>query len=75
MQEHEVSYLGNNSDQGLSHAVVLAEQQLAFEGLGMFPFELHFHPSATESMLAYDPSTIQSDFDPFDITEFVNYDG
>ena len=59
----------------LSHELVIADQNQALESFGSLPLDIHFDPSMAYPVLAYDPSLIQSDFDPFDLSEFVDADG
>ena len=53
---------------------VTADQQLAFEQL---PIPMHFHPATQRPVLAFDPNSIQDNFDPysFDIDQFLNFEG
>lgn len=39
-----------------------------------YPYNHHFHPAVEQPILAFDPNIIQHDFDPFDISDYVNFD-
>ena len=56
----------------LSHGTVIADQSQAFDAMSSFPFDIHFHPSVADPILGYDPQAIQDDFEPFDVSEFLN---
>ena len=54
---------------------VTEDQQRALENFpSQYPFTLHFHPDIEQPALAFDPAMVQDDFDPFDISDFVNFD-
>jgi hypothetical protein len=38
-----------------------------------YPYAPHFHPDMANPIIAFDPTVIQDDFDPFDIGNFVNF--
>jgi hypothetical protein len=51
------------------------EQQEALEAYpSPYPYTLHFHPDIQQPVLGFNPATIQDDFDPFDLSDCVNFD-
>ncbi len=38
-----------------------------------YPYAHHFHPAVEHPIVAFDPTVIQDDFDPFDIADFVTF--
>ena len=37
-----------------------------------YPYAHHFHPAVERPIVAFDPTVIQDDFDPFDINDYIN---
>lgn len=38
-----------------------------------YPYAHHFHPAVEHPIVAFDPTVIQDDFDPFHIADFVAF--
>lgn len=63
------------SDYNPSIGTVIAEQQGVLEAYpSQYPYTLHFHPHIQQPALGFNPAMIQDDFDPFDISDYVNFD-
>ena len=62
------------TDYNPSIGAVIADQQGALEAFpSQYPFTLHFHPDI-QPALGFHPAMVQDDFDPFDISDYVNFD-
>jgi hypothetical protein len=63
------------SDYSPSIGTVIAEQQGALEAYpSQYPYTLHFHPGIQQPVLGFNPGMVQDDFDPFDISDYVNFE-
>ena len=63
------------SDYSPSIGTVIAEQQGALEAYpSQYPYTLHFHPDIQQPALGFNPGMVQDDFDPFDISDYVNFE-
>ena len=63
------------SDYNPSIGTVIAEQQGALEAYpSQYPYTLHFHPDIQQPALGFSPGMVQDDFDPFDISDYVNFE-
>ena len=57
-------------DKAIAHVATLAA---GGPGDPSWRVTLHFHPDI-QPALGFDPATIQDDFDPFDVSDYVNFD-
>lgn len=54
---------------------VTNDQQRALEAYpSRYPYNLHFHPDIQQPALGFNPAMIQDDFDPFNISDYINFD-
>jgi hypothetical protein len=61
--------------ENLSIETTTAGVQRALEEYpGEYPYAYHFHPAVDQPILAFDPTVIQDNFDPFDMADFVDFD-
>lgn len=73
----DMDNVGTSSSFGenLSIETATADVQRALEEYpDEYPYAHHFHPAVENPILAFDPTVIQDDFDPFNISDFVNLD-
>jgi hypothetical protein len=69
INEIDASYAEN-----LSIETATADVQQALEDYpDEYPYNLHFHPAVDRPIVAFDPTVVQDDFDPFDLNDFVNF--
>ena len=62
-------------DYNPSIQAINSDQQRALEAYpSQYPYNLHFHPDIQQPALAFNPAMIQDDFDPFDISDYINFD-
>ncbi|ERF75013.1 hypothetical protein EPUS_08058 [Endocarpon pusillum Z07020] len=61
--------------ENLSIETATADVQRALEDYpDEYPYAHHFHPEVGVPILAFDPTVIQDDFDPFDLGDYVEFD-
>ena len=61
--------------ENLSIETATADVQHALEDYpDEYPYAHHFHPATEHPILAFDPTVVQDDFDPFDLGSFINFD-
>ena len=61
--------------ENLSIKTATADVQRAFEDYpDEYPYNHHFHPAVSQPIVAFNPTVIQDDFDPFNIADYLNLD-
>lgn len=61
--------------ENLSIETATADVQRALDDYpDQYPYDHHFHPAVHQPILAFDPTVVQDDFDPYDIADYVNFD-
>lgn len=59
--------------ENLSIETATADVQKALEDYpDEYPFAHHFHPAVDRPILAFDPTVIQDNFDPYDLNDYIN---